>query len=154
MALVNVVAGGVQYATDMNNALSKRMGSTKTVADSAAITTTETTIATLVVPNLSAGFTYAVKWTGRISGSVATDIALVFIRPTSLATAALSVSPIYMGGTSTEGVSVDVYGEFTAATSGSQTFIASLVRTVGSGNVFARAGSLAPHFLLCDYLGF
>lgn len=157
MAIVQVLPGGLEYATDMNNALTKRVGSAKVVADSAAITTTITQIATVTV-TLTVGMTYGVAWHGRVSSSVIGDIIRLRLHPTSVATAELTIQQLYIpiasgAAPGTNGYGLDVYGEYTALASGSFTFVASVVRSVGTGNIIAKGTALAPAFLTVDYLG-
>jgi len=117
-------------------------------ASSGSITTTETVTDTLVT-SLVAGSIYRVEIRLLISSTTAADDAIVRLREDSLT------------GTQIDGYRTDlavvspvVYPEplcayYTAVSTGAKTFVATLIRSAGGGNLVRAAGATAPSVLTC-----
>ena len=115
-------------------------------SDSGTITTTETTTITLVA-SVENGKTYELSAYARISSSVAGDVVVTRIRETSTAGAQIQGGQVECSTTSTTGYSNSIRTEWTASSTGSQTFVFTVVRGGGTGNIIHRAAATAPGFL-------
>ncbi len=122
--------------------------SASVTSDSATIPTTETTTITLVVP-VEQGAVYQISSYARISSSVAGDVVVTRIREDNSTGTQIQGGQVECSTTSTTGYSNSLNTEFTAATTGNKTFVFTLVRGGGSGNIIHRAASTAPGFLTC-----
>ena len=122
--------------------------SASVTSDSATITTTEATTITLVAA-VESGKTYQLSAYARISSSVAGDVVTTRIRESSTAGAQLQGGQVECSTNSTTGYSNSLYTEWTAASTGNQTFVFTVVRGGGTGNIIHRAASTAPGFLVC-----
>jgi len=143
-----VTGGNPIYASDLNLAAAVSFASTVVTANSGSITTTTTSVASLTA-SLTNGAVYGLWFYGRISSSVAADIAYVRIHPTSVGTTELNICPVYIPTTTTAGYGIALYAEYTASATGSLTFLASLQRNTGTGNIILRASSAGPAYLTC-----
>jgi hypothetical protein len=153
MAATRVGVGDTVKTADMNDSLIARIGSANTQANSAGTTsTTPTSVLTLTV-NVVAGKTYAVVFTGRIS-SAAGDFAIARLKTVNASGTDLNHATLYVGNATGAGLQLECYGEYTAASTGSVVFVATLERVSGgTGTVTLRASSTGPAFLYVDYLG-
>lgn len=158
MATTVVAAGGLVLAADMNNALTKRIGSTSLTANSATFTTV-VVIASVTV-NLVSGMTYALKWEGRFSTTVASPTTeLILVRIKLGATTAgtdLNVTQSSLATNSASGFGVDLYAEYTAPSTGSVTFSVTAERTTSpaaTGNYALRSSATGPAYFVVDSLG-
>lgn len=114
-------------------------------SNGSAITTTETVVIS-VTTTLVAGRRYAVELSTKVSASVAATAVILWVRAGSTTSGTeLGYSQQYIHSTSSSGWGpVEVRGEFTASVSGAQTFVGTLVRNGGSGNVLVIASGTAP----------
>lgn len=122
--------------------------STSVTSDSGTITTTNTTTITLVA-FLEAGSTYQLDSYARISSSVAADTAITRIMLTSTAGTVIVAGQVGIPTTSGVGYSNSLHTEYTAAATGNQTFVFTVVRNVGTGNIIHRASATEPGWLTC-----
>lgn len=120
--------------------------SASVTADSGTITTTETTTITLVAA-VESGKTYQLSAYARISSSVANDVVTTRLRETSSVGTQLQGGQVECSTTSTTGYSNTISTEWTAASTGNQTFVFTVVRGGGTGNIIHRAASSAPGWL-------
>lgn len=127
----------------------ERIATSVVVADSAAITTTETVVASLVVPVVS-GRTYRITFDGAYQQAGATDQAFLRIRETNVAGAELQLRRLTSPVVGTF-LSAHCETEWIAPSSSSKTFVATLVRTV-TGTVTLNATAGRPTFLYADYI--
>lgn len=147
---MTVAAGDIIKASDINKVLDRRVGSNFVVVNSAGFTTI-TVINTLVV-NLVAGRTYGLNFSARISSSIAADACLVRIKPGSVAGTDLNVTQSGIPTASNSGWDTELYAEFTASATGSQTFVSTVERSIGSGTIIVRASATGAAILTCDYI--
>jgi hypothetical protein len=117
-------------------------------ADSATVTTTETTTITLVAA-VEAGAVYQISSYARISSSVAGDVVTTRIREDTSVGAQIQGGQVECSTTSTTGYSNSLSTEFTAASTGNKTFVFTIVRGGGTGNIIHRAAATAPGYLTC-----
>lgn len=107
--------------------------------NSAAITTTETVVATLTFDAVSGGV-YATEWHLKVQQSVAGDWYIFSVREDSV-----SGTVVDQWGFSTNSASyggmVSYYVDFTAAATGSKSLVGTLDRVSGTGNIIRSAKS-------------
>lgn len=118
------------------------------VADSAIVTSEaviDTVIAAVVI-----GRTYKVVWNGRPKSTVASDDYLARIREDGVAGTILQE---VAGDLPIVGRESRVYleGEYTADATEDKTFVVTLQRLSGTGDVHGDATSTAPTYLYADY---
>lgn len=136
----------------LNDLIENSTESASLTSDSASITTTETTTLSLVV-YLEAGKTYELTSYARMTTTVANDVAHCRIRLTSTAGSELGLSGIGIPTTNTNGFPAIVLTEYTAVSTGNQTFVHTVVRSSGSGNIQHRGASNQPGWLRCKLKG-
>lgn len=120
--------------------------SASVTSDSATVTTTETTTITLVAA-VEAGAVYQISSYARISSSTAGDVVVTRIREDNSTGTQIQGGQVECSTTSTTGYSNSLNTEWTAATTGNKTFVFTIVRGGGSGNIIHRAAATAPGFL-------
>lgn len=140
---MTALGGAIILASDINAFIAS---SASVTSDSGTITTTETTTITLVA-SVENGKTYELSAYARISSSVAGDVVVTRIRETSTAGAQIQGGQVECSTTSTTGYSNSIRTEWTASSTGSQTFVFTVVRGGGTGNIIHRAAATAPGFL-------
>lgn len=129
----------------------ERIETTTRTSNSSAISTTETAIDT-VTADVVSGRTYKVRYVYNWSGSVAADQFYLRTREGS-----------GTGGTQLTyhnirtAVTTQIFGntlevEWTAGSTGSQSFSTTLVRQTGTGAATIRASSTQPAYLYVDYI--
>jgi hypothetical protein len=145
---MSTVAGGdIVYAAD-NNDHETRIAAIEgrrvtTIATSAATATSGTTESAIdqVTKTLVSGKRYEIKWVLQWSGTVTDDVFFVLIRSgsgtggTQLAFRSCAIGRQF-------GMTLSV--EFTAGSSGSQTFTGCLRRSTGSGTMTAAGAATQP----------
>lgn len=130
--------GDLVTADNLNtNLVEERLGTTTITTDSAAFTTTETSLAS-VVTNVTAGQIYKVMFSVCISSSVAADTVNVRIREDSLLGTQLISACVATPTVNAAGFYFLIYAEFTASVTGAKTVVGSAQRNSGTGNINAR----------------
>lgn len=119
-------------------------------ADSASVTTTEISIAS-VTANLTTGRTYRVRYATRIGTSVAGTLALVRVREDSVAGTEMIGDNVYLGSSGSAGNPAVMEGEYTAVATGAKTFHLTITRAGGTGDV-RRESSFMPTYIYVDYI--
>jgi hypothetical protein len=114
------------------------------------ITTTETQVDT-VTAGLVDGRTYRITWDFPFDVSVATDHHFGRIRENTSAGAQLQGRRL-SAVTTAQSYPGHMETEYTATATGNKTFVATLQRTGGSGNVNTRAASGNVAYLYVDYI--
>lgn len=128
----------------------RRVGTTIATTTTAAITTTETVTDT-VSATLVLGRTYAIWSMTGYSVSVQTDQFLGRIREDGLSGTQLQA--IRIGNHSTaQTYGHHMYAEYTAVASGSKTFVTTLIRSSGTGNITRSGSASVPQYLFVEYL--
>ena len=135
-------------AQELADLIEESTVSANSTSDSGTVTTTETTTMTLVAP-LENGKTYQISAYARISSSVAADVVVTRIRLTNSSGTQIQGGQVECSTTSTTGYSNSLYTEYTASATGDQTFVFTIVRGGGTGNIIHRAASTAPGYLVC-----
>jgi hypothetical protein len=128
----------------------ERINTEIATAVSAAITTTETEIMTVVAPvvinriyKVTADFGFAV--------SVATDAFICVIREDTVTGTIVETRRIAAPTTATLW-SKHSEAEYTADATEDKTFVLSLQRTTGTGNIILSASGTSPSYLYVDYI--
>lgn len=143
---MTVLGGAPVLASDVNEALNRRIGKTESQSDAAGFTTAETVDLVLTVSVL-AGRTYEVFAYVPLSSTVAGDEVLVRIRQGSTTGAAQNTydrvrvhtaNGVYIGRPSFE---------YTAAADGSVTFCITGNRVVGTGTITPKGAAAQPRFI-------
>lgn len=118
-------------------------------ANSVNVTSTETVVDTIAVP-VVAGRRYKIVWSGAVQSSNSTGHGQVSIRETSVSGTRLkwvNVATNYGSNIPFPG-HIEVF--WTAASTTTQTFVATLARPVGTGNEVAAAASDNPTCLYVE----
>lgn len=120
--------------------------STSIVANSGTYTTTETVIATWTA-TLTAGQVYAVTADAFIltSATSSTEANLVRIREDSLTGTQVQGGNIMLPSTTSGGCPLHLYGEYTAVSTATKTFVLTAIRQgTGTGTYNLKASSTSP----------
>jgi len=126
----------------------QRIATTKATTDSPS-TTTEIVVDSVTAP-LVAGRTYMVSYMATVQG-VAGDAARSFLRENNLAGAELWNARVHIAGTGSQGWPLWMTCEYTAVSTASKTFVATLTRGFGSESVMALGAANRPRFLYVDF---
>lgn len=140
-------AGQIVRASDVN----RRIATTVETTDSATFTTTETAIAS-VTAALVSGRTYRVRIVTRIGTTVANDAVIVRLREDSTAGTEMASGRLGSLDTGVAGNLIVFEAEYTAAATANKTFVASAVRSSGTGTYHREAGTNRPTYLYVDYV--
>lgn len=141
------LAGDIVRASDVN----RRIATTVEVTDSATFTTTETTIAS-VTAALVSGRTYRVRVVTRLGTTVAADAAIVRLREDNAAGTEMTGIRLEAMSTNLAGNVFTVEAEFTASSTANKTFVATGIRSAGTGNIFREAATNRPTYLYVEYV--
>jgi hypothetical protein len=106
-------------------------------------TFTAETVVLTVTASLVAGTDYAVKARCLTQSSVADDRVRARIREDSLTGAVIDLQDVPLGGGNSP-VRVYAEAEYTAPVTGSKTFVVTLVRQAGTGNIQLTADATYP----------
>lgn len=130
----------------------ERIATEKVTSDSADFTTTETTVISVDAAVIS-GRTYGVWFHGRFGASASDNwvIARTYTDATQESSMEINARPTGQP-TTAAGQGMNIYWEFTAASTATVTVSVTGQRTGGSGNVFLEASSSRPAFLFVDYV--
>lgn len=128
------------------------MTNTRT-SNSGNVTTTETTIDS-VTAALVVGRTYRVRWTAAVDSSVAGDTAFVRLREDSVSGSQLQIMRVHLPTTGGAGTHwpATIEAEYTALATGNKTFVGTLVRVTGTGDIIVEAAATSPVYLYVDYI--
>jgi hypothetical protein len=129
----------------------ERVATSTESADSANVTTTETTVQS-VTAALVSGRTYRVRWAGRLSSSVATDTFVGRIREDNATGTELASWQTDSNLPATLGLAGVIEAEYTAGATANKTFVLAIVRSAGSGNGRLEAAATRPAYLYVDYI--
>lgn len=119
-------------------------------ANSGNVTGTETIIMTLTEA-LNIGATYRLSFRGHIDTSVSGDDASVKIREDDASGTILNQHGFDIPSASFP-VLVSLEGEYTATVDGNKTFVVTLVRTAGTGNLVKVGAATQPAYFYLDYI--
>lgn len=124
-----------------------QVAQTAVTSDSSAITTTETVVIS-VTASLISGVQYWVDVDIGVQSSVATDVAFVRLREDSLTGTERQFAQAYIDETSsTVAVRERLRYQYTAGSTGSKTFVATVVRLAGTGDLRLEASGNRPSYL-------
>jgi hypothetical protein len=126
------------------------IGYTETTSDQGTITTTETTVMSLEVP-LVAGRTYWIDVDFHAASSVGTDTASARIREDSSTGSERQSFFCHDLSNTTGGNNVTMRARYPATATANKTFVCTLVRSSGSGNVRLEAASNRPAYMVVTY---
>lgn len=128
----------------------ERVATTIATANSAVITTTETVVMSVMAPVVN-GRTYRVVFDAAYDGTVIDDTFLANMREDSLTGTSIQARRLSLASTpSLQPVHFGV--EYTAIATADKTFVVTLVRTSGTGNVILNAAANFPAYLYVDYI--
>ena len=131
----------------------ERIATTIATSDSSTFTTSETQIMS-VTASVVTGRIYRLRFVGRLSTTTAGDQGVARLRETNTSGTELQSAVVDSTNTSgtlgTNPLLMEV--EWTASSTGSQTWIASAFRNSGSGTWHMEAGSNRPNYLYLDYI--
>lgn len=130
-----------------------RIATTTRIASSTGVTSE--TVVDSVTASLVAGITYSVTWNPGVDSTVAGDTLLVRLRQDGIAGTQMQRSRVEIpatGGAGTRYIET-LYAEFTAAATGSKTFVGTIQRLSGSGSVSVECtDATEPVYLRVDYV--
>lgn len=139
-----VAAGDIVRATDPF----RRLATDKQTTASSAITTTETSVHS-VTADLISGATYAITAHIQAISSTINDVIDARIREDS--TSGTQLQQRRTPGISTSRTEVMVlYAEYTASSTASKTFVGTLIRQSGGGNVTRNPSTTSPSYMFID----
>ncbi len=143
---MTVYAGDPIYASDINT----RVGTTTATTDSSATSgTTELSIDEVTI-DATAGQKYKITWVCHWLGSVAADRFFLILRLNSgIAGTQLQFTTVVIASTSATESRV-VTAEWTASSTGSQTFAATFRRSSGTGTLTGKGTATGPRLLTVD----
>jgi hypothetical protein len=142
-----LVLGAVSVtATDT---VSSRISTNIRTSNSSAVTAE--TVIDSVTASLVAGRTYKVRWDTKFNSTVANDTAFFRLRENNLAGTQLQNVRVFLSSTGT-GYPAALEAEFTAVATGNKTFVGTLARASGSGDVSTPASANSPGYLYVDYV--
>jgi hypothetical protein len=143
---MTVYAGDEIYAADIN----RRVGTTTATTDSSATSvTTELAIDQVTIAAV-AGQVYRLAWWVPWLGSAAADRFFLLLRTGSgIAGTQLTFSTIVVASTSATEAEM-VVAEWTAGSTGSQTFTGTFRRSSGTGTLTAKGSGTQPRLLTVD----
>lgn len=127
----------------------ERIATQKEVANSAAITTVETTVSS-VTAALVTGRTYRLTFDGQFTQSVAGDVFEVRFREDSSVGTSIHFRR-HAPGSTAGGISYHMEVEYVAVATGNKTFVITLIRGSGTGNIILAA-STGGTYLYVDYI--
>lgn len=127
-----------------------RIATTIETSNSSGITTTETTIASVTAP-LVAGRVYKVRFVGAADTSVAEDTADARIRQDSSGGTEMQLRRLDLKD-ATGRWPIEMEAEYTAVSTATKTFVATIVRTSGTGTIIRIASATVPTYLYVDYV--
>lgn len=143
-----LVIGAV--AGDAAGRVSNRINTSVRTSNSSGFTTTETVTDT-VTATLVAGRVYKIYAWLLVGSTVAADSVNVRLRENNLAGTQLQQARIDCPLTGTV-FPVPIEAEYTAVATGSKTFVATGVRSTGSGTITLGAAGTQPVYLYVDYI--
>lgn len=141
--------GDVIYAADVNT----RMATTIRTSDTSTVTTTET-VADSVTASLVSGEKYRVRWAVGYTSDTAADTVFLRLRQDNVSGTVMTLvrgDNRVTNGAGSRWVA-EVEAEYTAAATGSKTFVGTYVRASGSGNVKVVAAATYPTYLYVDLI--
>lgn len=128
----------------------ERIATAIVTTDSANITTTETVVMTVAAPVVT-GRIYRVRFAADLAGSVAGDQHFIKIREDSVSGGAINFRRYRVEDTDNfPWGPIEV--EYTADATEDKTFVVTLVREAGTGNIRLDATTSNPAYLYVDYI--
>lgn len=126
---------------------------TPRTSSSGNFTTTEGVVDS-VTAALVAGRKYEVTWATAVLSSVAADTAFVRLREDSLAGTQMNIMRISIPATGGAGsrFPARITAPYTATTTGNKTFVGTLVRASGTGNITVQAAATYPVEMWVTYI--
>lgn len=144
------MAAGTQYVD--GRIPGQRIETTVETSDSSTFTTSETEVMSVTAPLVS-GRTYRVRFWGTFNSTVNGDRIRVKVREDDSSGTQLAEHQMVISTTaSTTGYLSVVEVEFTAASTGNQTFVVTGERLAGSGSINREGATNRPSYLYVDYI--
>jgi hypothetical protein len=127
--------------------IAQRVATTIVSADATAGTYVAETVLATITATLTSGRRYAVRGMGRCSTNVSGDSALYRVREDNVTGFQTALNRVWMDADSA-GIGCEMYGEYTAASNLSKTWVLTVIRRTGTGTLTPRN----PMYLLIDVL--
>lgn len=132
--------------------IATRVSTTEITANSSTYGATETTLYT-ITPSLVSGLTYRIIFIAKIAVDVAGDVSFARIREDSLTGNQLDGANVYGGTTNTSGFTVYAISEYTAAATGTKTFVVTGQRVSGTGTAHGvKASANRKSYITVDLI--
>lgn len=128
----------------------ERIATTIVTSNSAGITTTETTVASVTAPLVS-GRTYRVRAAVAVDSTIAEDTVDVRLREDNSTGTEMNLRRVDCKD-ATGRWPGEIEAEYTAAATANKTFVVTYVRASGSGTIILIATATTPSHLYCDYI--
>ena len=128
----------------------ERIATTTRTSASAAFTAE--TLLDSVTANLVIGRIYRIVWHGRAQSTVADGYARARIREDSLTGTQLQLAQVITSPAAAQSFPLMMETQFTAISTGSKTFVATMARQAGTGNVSSFAATDTPTYLYVEYV--
>lgn len=132
--------------------VAQRITGTPLTSNSATWTSAESAALITVTASLVSGWTYKVYATMKVLSSVAADVAFMRLREDTAAGTQDDAANVTISTTSGSGFPVTLYAEYTAAATGSKTWVVTGSRASGTGTQGISAGGSRPCYLTVDRL--
>lgn len=148
-------SGGIDFGANATDVRTYRRPASQRIDTATRSSNSATAISEMTVDSLTAplieGRTYAVQWFGKVNSTVAGDDVVIRIREDSSSGSVLLALNKDIAVLNREPFT-PLYVEYTAGASGDKTFVVTLERDAGSGDVFAPGNSSSRAYLYVDYL--
>lgn len=128
----------------------ERIAGTLRTSSSGNITTTETTVDTVTAPLVS-GRTYGIWWFSQAQSSVAADTAVARLREDNSTGTRMTIKRMAIPE-SGQNYQIAHYGEYVAVSTGDKTFVGTLTRGSGTGNITSPASSTSLCSIYVEYV--
>ncbi|WP_156925881.1 hypothetical protein [Glycomyces arizonensis] len=104
-----------------------------------------------VTAPVEAGKTYHLKWIVDVSSTVAEDVARLYLREDSISGTVRQINHLRMA-MANQDFGITVEADWTAAATGSKTFVATAERRLGTGTFSCNANANEPAYLTVEYV--
>lgn len=148
---MTVNGGDVIFAADINRATNRRIGTTTRTSDTSASSgTTELQVDTVTGTTVT-GRRYRIRWQPLYTGTVLADRFFFIIREGSgLLGTQLAFTTLIVDASGTPTESLILECDYTATSSGSQTWTVSIRRNSGTGTMTVKGSATGPSSLIVD----
>jgi hypothetical protein len=132
--------------------IATRVGTSTLTSNSATWTSSESAALITVTASLVSGLTYKVTATLKVNSSAAADVAFMRLREDTASGTQDDGVNVYMGTNNGNGFAAILYTEYTAAATGSKSWVVTGSRASGSGTQGIVCSVNRPCFLTVDLI--